>query len=259
MSSRISPLVLLALFLVLASGAAGQMDRIWIVDNTSLPDCPEIQGVVIGFLIPEQGMLLLSTQPVPGTAKIGELREGVLSFSQPPVGDFDLNTHQASNSPTTIWGTLDRVIPVGNRTGCIAFDRALFSDIDDFRTYIMWILDRYSEFTPADVTGGWAMRISDRIVTLDITPDGYGSAQIEVKEGGLTELRLSGQESMFAFLPVILDQQTGRVAVRVVGVEKSEEGGKKTYTDLGIVETSYEAPAVAPTQPLLEVRIVSIQ
>jgi len=258
LKSRISPLILLALVLGLAPGATGQMARIWIVDNTSLPDCPEIQGVVIGFLIPEQGVLLLSTQQVPGTAKIGELRDGVLSFSQPPVGDFDLNTHQAPDSPTTIWGTLDRVIPVGNRTGCIAFDRALFSDIDDFRTYIMWILDRYSEFTPADVAGGWAMRISERIVTLGVTPDGYGSAQIQVKEGGITELRLSEQESMFAFLPVILDEQTGRVAVRVVGVEKNEEG-KKTYSDLGIVETSYDAPAVAPTQPLLEVRIVSIQ
>jgi hypothetical protein len=63
---------------------------------------------------------------------------------------------------------------------------------------------------------------------------------------------------MFAFLPVILDEQTGRVAVRVVGVEKSEEG-KKTYSDLGIVETSYDSPAVAPTEPLLEIRIVSIQ
>jgi hypothetical protein len=259
MKSRIFPLVLLALAFGLASGAYGQADHIWIVDNTSLPDCPEIQGVVIGFLIPEQGMLLLSTQQIPGTAKIGELRDGVLSFSQPPLGSFDLNTHQAPDTATTIWGALDRVIPVGNRTGCIAFDRALFSDIDDFRTYIMWILDRYSEFTPAGVTGGWAMRISERIVTLSVTPDGYGSAQIQVKEGGLTELRLSEQESMFAFLPVILDEQTGRVAVRVVGVEKSEEGGKKTYTDLGIVETSYDVPAVATTQPLLEVRIVSIQ
>ena len=259
MKARNVFLVLVALALGLASGATGQTDRIRIVDNTSFPDCPEIQGVVIGFLIPEQGVLLLSTQELPGTAKIGELRDGVLSFSQPPLGRFDLNTHQAPDTPATVWGALDRVIPVGNRTGCIAFDRALFSDIDDFRTYIMWIVDRYTEFAPASVTGGWAMRISDRIVTLDITPDGYGSAQIQVKEGGLTELRLSGQESMFAFLPIILDEQTGRVAVRVVGVEKSEEGGKKTYTDLGIVETSYDAPAVTPTQPLLEVRIVSIQ
>ncbi|MGB3563907.1 MAG: hypothetical protein WBH85_15570 [Thermoanaerobaculia bacterium] len=258
MKSRIFTLVLLVFVFGLASGADGQMERIWIVDNASLPGCAEIQGVVIGFLIPEQGVLLLSTQQVPGTTKIGELRDEVLSFSQPPLGRFDLNTHQAPDTPTTIWGTLDQVIPVGNQTGCIAFDRALFSDIDDFRTYVMWILDRYAEFTPADVTGGWAMRISDRIVTLDITPDGYGSAQIRVKEGGLTELRLSGQESMFAFLPVILDEQTGRVAVRVVSVEKSEEG-KKTYSDLGIVETSYDAPAVAPTQPLLEVRIVTIQ
>jgi hypothetical protein len=258
MKSNIFTLVLLVFVFGLASGADGQMHRIWIVDNTSLPDCAEIQGVVIGFLIPEQGVLLLSTEQLPGTAKIGELRDEVLSFSQPPLGRFDLNTHQAPDTPTTIWGTLDRVIPVGNQTGCIAFDRALFSDIDDFRTYVMWILDRYAEFTPADVTGGWAMRISDRIVTLDITPDGYSSAQIRVKEGGLTELRLSGQESIFAFLPVILDQQTGRVAVRVVSVEQSEEG-KKTYSDLGIVETSYDAPAVAPTQPLLEVRIVAIQ
>ena len=258
MKSRIFPLVLLALAFGLASGAYGQADRIWIVDNTSLPDCPEIQGVVIGFLIPEQGVLLLSSRPFPDATKIGEIRDGVLSFSQPPLGRFDLNTHQAPDTPTTIWGTLDRVIPVGNRTGCIAFDRALFSDIDDFRTYIMWILDRYSEFTPANVTGGWAMRISDRIVTLSITPDGYGSAQIRVKEGGLTELRLSGQESMFAFLPVILDEKAGRVAVRIVSVDKNEEG-KKSYSDLGIVQASYDTTAVTPTQPLLEVRIVSIQ
>ena len=63
---------------------------------------------------------------------------------------------------------------------------------------------------------------------------------------------------MFAFLPVILDEQAGRVAVRVVGVEKTEEG-KKTYTDLGIVEASYDTPAVTPTQPLLEVRILGLQ
>jgi hypothetical protein len=258
MKARNVFLVLVALALGLASGATGQTDRIRIVDNTSFPDCPEIQGVVIGFLIPEQGVLLLSSLPFPGGAEVGELREGVLSFSLAPLGNFDLNTNQTSDIPLTVWGALDPVLPVGNRTGCIAFDRALFSDIDDFRTYIMWILDRYVEFAPAGVTGGWAMRISDRIVTLGITPDGYGSAEIRVKEGGLTELRLSEQESMFAFLPVVLDEQTGRVAVRVVDVEKSEEG-KKTYTELGIVEASYDTAGVAPTEPLLEVRILGIQ
>lgn len=258
MRNRISPLVLLTLVLVVASSATGQIDRIWIVDNTSLPDCPEIQGVVIGFLVPEQGLLLLSGQPFPGGAEVGELRDGVLSFSLAPLGSFDLSTNQTSDVPSTVWGALDPVLPVGNRSGCIAFDRALFSDIDDFRTYIMWILDRYTEFAPAGSIGGWAMRISERIVTLGITPDGYGSAEIRVKEGGLTELRLAEQETRFAFLPVILDEETGRVAVRVVDVEKGE-GGKKTYTDLGIVEASFDAPGVAPTEPLLEIRILSIQ
>ncbi len=258
MKARIVLSMLAALLLGLASGATGQTDRLWIIDNTSFPDCEEIQCVVIGFLIPERGMLLLSSLPFPGGTEVGELREGVLSFSLAPLGSFDLNTNQTSDVPLTIWGALDPVLPVGLRTGCIAFDRALFSDIDDFKTYIMWILGKYTEFAPATATGGWAMRISDRMVTLSITPDGYGSAQIRVKEGGLTELRLRGQESMFAFLPVILDEQAGRVAVRVVGVEKTEEG-KKTYTDLGIVEASYDTPAVTPTQPLLEVRILGLQ
>lgn len=258
MRGWISPLVLLVLVVGLASSATGQTDRIRIVDNTSFPDCPEIEGVVIGFLLPEQGVLLVSGVPFPGSVEVGELREGVLSFSVAPLGRFELKTHQADDIPSTVWGALDPVVPVGNRTGCIAFDRALFSDIDDFRTYIMWILDRYTEFAPAGTTGGWALRISDRSVTLGIRPDGYGTAEIRVKEGGLTELRLSEQESMFAFLPVILDEQSGRVAVRVVDVERTEEG-KKTYTDLGIVEASYEAPGVAPTEPLLEIRILSIQ
>ncbi|TNF73651.1 MAG: hypothetical protein EP299_07995, partial [Acidobacteria bacterium] len=133
MTARSLFTVLVALVLGLASGAVGQTDRLWIVDNTSLPDCPEIQGGVIGFLIPEQGVLLLSDRPFPGGSEIGEVREGVLSFSVAPLGRFGLNIHQAPNGPTTVWGTLDRVIPVGNRTGCIAFGRALFSDIDDFR------------------------------------------------------------------------------------------------------------------------------
>lgn len=258
MESRRIFSLLVALALGLAAGAAGQTNRLWIVDNTSFPDCPEIQGAVIGFLIPEQGMLLLSGLPFPGGSKIGELRDGVLSFSVAPLGRFELTAHQSPDETTTLWGTLDRVIPVGNRTGCIAFDRALFSDIDDFRTYIMWILDRYTEFAPAEVTGGWAMRISERIVTLGITPDGYGSVEIRVKEGGLTELRLTAHESMFAFLPLILDEETGRVAVRVVDIERDEKG-KKTYTDLGIIEASFDAPAVVPSTPLLEVRILAIE
>ena len=258
MKSRSVFSLLVALAVGLATGAAGQTDRLWIVDNTSFPDCPEIQGVVIGFLIPEQGVLLLSDRPFPGAAKVGETREGLVSFSLDPLGRFELNTNQAPDTPSTVWGALDRVIPVERRTGCIAFDRANFSDIDDFRTYIMWILGRYTEFAPAEVTGGWAMRISERIVTLGITPDGYGSAEIRVKEGGLTELRLREQESMFAFLPVILDEETGRVAVRVVDVER-DEAGKKTYTDLGIVEASFDTLGVAPTEPLLDVRILGIE
>ena len=59
-------------------------------------------------------------------------------------------------------------------------------------------------------------------------------------------------------MPIILDEKSGRVAVRVVDVNR-DAAGKKTYTDLGIVEASYDAPGVAPTEPLLEIRILSIE
>ena len=251
-------IALLVLLVGAASMAAGQEERIWIVNNAGLPDCPEIQGVFIGFLIAEQGLLLISPQPFPGARRVGELRGTTLSFSIDPVGQFDLATTLSYEDPVAVWGTLDRVVGVGNRTGCLAFDWARFTDIDDLRTYLMWLLDRYSEVTPPEVTGGWAMRFSKRMINLRVQPDGYGSAEIRVKEGGREELRLRDHPGRFAFLPVIYDEKTGRVAIRVYGVEPTDSE-RKIFTALEMVEASYDAPAVTATDPNLTIWVEAIE
>jgi hypothetical protein len=205
--------------------------------------CPRAEGIFVALLLPSTGSVLLATKPFPGAERVGEIEDRQIHFTLPGLGTRGLAVH---GSP-------------GGRSGCFSFGDRDFTSVDDLKTYLHWVLrDLFFRLRSENDAEPLALRIADRTVALQVSSPGLLPAVLRVREAGMVGLRLPGSVSTHYFQPVILDEDTERVAVKVLAKEGAFFG-EGTAREVAFVISERDVPGVTSTEPPLEIRPVAIE
>lgn len=221
--------------------------------------CSHAEGSYVAFLVPGRGTVLLATRPFPGAEPVGTAQGDRLRFSLPELGAVELALTSSHPGPVSIWGLLDRSLEIGHRTGCVSFGDREFTWVSDLKTYLHWVL-REVVFRLQPPGGGepLSLRFADRTVALEVSASGHRPAVLRVREGGTVGLRLPHSDVLFFFLPVILDEDGNRLAVKVL-----EKGGpffgSGAAREIAFVEVATDSPGVTATDPRFEIRLLGIE
>jgi len=215
--------VLAAVMLTGTTDASGFDDslRPEIVVSDSTSGCPSVEGVFVALLDPARGMLLLSAAPFPGGRVIGEARGGAINVALPGIGTWKLDRAGSSNSKVSLWAARYPFLSASGH-GCVAFDKQHWSSEGDLVTYLRWLVEEvYLELPAEERLRRPDFRMSHRQVMLRIERSGYGAIRLNGKEGATLACRYADSGRVYLFMPFVLDEPNGRVAVKAAATDGS--------------------------------------
>jgi len=236
----------LAAALFIGSAGAGTFDdslRPEIVVADSAAGCPSVEGVFVALLHPGRGMLLLSAAPFPGGRVIGDARGGSVDVTLPEAGTWKLDSAGSSHGQVPLWGARYPFQASSGR-GCVGFDKQHWSSEGDLVTYLRWLVEEiYLELPAEERLRRPDFRLSDRQVSLRVERSGYGAIRLNGKEGSTLACRYADSGRVYLFMPFVLDEPNGRMAVKAASTDGSyfDTTAKQT---IGWVVSSPEEPGV---------------
>lgn len=177
--------------------------------------CPSVAGAFVVLLDPARGMLLLSGAPFPGGHVIGDARGGEMTVNLPGGITWKLDRAGSDAGQSPLWGARYPFLAASG-FGCVAFDREHWSSEGDLVTYARWAVEEIYFQLPAEERQRRPdFRISDRDVAFRVERDGYGPFEMAGKEGSTLAGRYKDSQRTYLFMPFVLDEGAGRLAVRV--------------------------------------------
>jgi len=222
-------------------------------------NCPQAQGVYVALLVPGKGLALLATKQFPGSQQVGTVDRNRLRFGFPDLSSQELEVTSSQSGSLPIWGMMDHSLEIGDRSGCFSFGERSFSSEDDLKTYIHWMLrDVFFRLRDADESAPLGLRLADRTVTLEISAPGHLPVRLSTREAGTAGVRLPDSDTIYYFQPLILDEATKRVAVKVL-VKDGPFFGEGTAQEIAFVVAEFGSPRMTLSDPILEIRCVEIQ
>ena len=240
----------LATVLFVGSAGAGTFDdsqRPEIVVADSAAGCPSVEGVFVALLHPGRGMLLLSGAPFPGGRVIGDVRGGAIDVTLPGTGTWKLDSAGSSHGQVSLWGASYPFLATSGR-GCVGFDKQHWSSEGDLVTYVRWLVEEiYLELPAEERFRRPDFKLSDRQVSLRVVRSGYGAIRLNGKEGSTLACRYADSGRVYLFMPFVLDEPNGRVAVKVASTDGSYFDTTAKQTIGWVVSSPEEPGALADT------------
>jgi hypothetical protein len=229
--------------LILAAATAGATEglRPEIVVADPAAGCPSAAGAFVVLLDPARGMLILSGAPFPGGHPAGDARGGELEVVVPGVRGWRLERASSEIGQTPLWAA--RYPFLGAKgSGCVSFDRELWSSEGDLVTYARWLVEEvYLQLPAAERQRRPDLRLADRELSLRVEREGFGPVHLSGREGTTLACRYSDGPRLYLFMPFLLDEPAGRVAVQVAATEGSYFD-TTAKTTLGWVVAAPEEP-----------------
>jgi hypothetical protein len=210
--------------------------------------CPSAAGAFVTLLDPSRGMLLLSAAPFPGGHVAGDGRGSAMTISVPGA-EWSLDRIGSSQGQVPLWAARYPFLAASGR-GCVGFDRQFWSSEGDLVTYMRWLVEEvYLELPPAERQRRPDFRLADRRVDLRVDRPGYGPFRLSGKEGSTLAFRYQDGARIYLLMPFILDEATGRIAVKVASTD-GEYFDTSAKTPLGWVISSPSEPGTLADPPL---------
>lgn len=195
--------------------AAAEGLRPEIVVADAAAGCPSVAGAFVVLLDPNRGMLLLSGAPFPGGHVLGDARGGDMTVKLPNGTQWKLDRAGSSTGQSPLWGARYPFLAASG-FGCVAFDREHWSSEGDLVTYARWVVEEIYFQLPAEERQRRPdFRISSREISFRVNRDGYGPFDMTGTEGSTRAGKYEDSQRTYLFMPFILDEGSGRVAVRV--------------------------------------------
>jgi len=183
--------------------------------------CPSVAGAFVVLLDPGRGMLILSGAPFPGGHVLSDARGSEMTVNLPGGFSWKLDRAGSDAGQSPLWGARYPFLAASGY-GCVAFDREHWSSEGDLVTYARWVIEEiYLQLPPEERQRRPDFRISDREITFRVERDGYGPFDMQGAEGSTRAGKYQDSQTTYLFLPFILDEGAGRVAVRVSTTEGS--------------------------------------
>lgn len=186
-----------------------------IVVADAAAQCPSVAGTFVVLLDPARGMLLLSGAPFPGGHVVGDARGGELMVKLPGGIAWKLDRAGSNAGQSPLWSARYPFLATSG-FGCVGFDREHWSSEGDLVTYARWAVEEIYFQLPAEERQRRPdFQISDRDVAFRVERDGYGPFEMSGKEGSTQAGRYQDSQRTYLFMPFVLDEGAGRLAVRV--------------------------------------------
>jgi hypothetical protein len=210
--------------------------------------CPSVAGAFVTLLDPTRGMLLLSAAPFPGGHVVGDARGSAMTISVPGA-TWPLDRIGSGQGQVPVWAARYPFLAASGR-GCVGFDKQFWSSEGDLVTYARWLVEEiYLELPAEERQRRPDFRISDRQVSLRVERPGYGPFRLNGKEGATLACRYQDGARIYLLMPFVLDEATGRVAVKVAYTDGNYFDTSRK-APLGWVIASSEEPGTLPEPPL---------
>lgn len=195
--------------------AAGEGLRPEIVAADADAHCPSVAGAFVVLLDPSRGMLLLSGAPFPGGHVVGDARGGEMTINLPGGRTWKLDRAGSDVGQSPLWGARYPFLAASGY-GCVAFDREHWSSEGDLVTYARWVVEEiYFELPAEERQRRPDFRISNREIGFRVERDGYGPFEMRGTEGSTRAGKYQDSQRTYLFMPFVLDEGAGRIAVRV--------------------------------------------
>jgi hypothetical protein len=231
-SVKAALIVVVAAFSVVTPRAGNAQDvalRPTIVVTDAASGCPSIVGSFVSLLDPARGMLLLSAAPFPGGHVAGDAHGSSMTVSVPGV-KWPLDRIGSGQGQVPIWAARYPFLAARGR-GCVGFDKQFWSSEGDLVTYMRWLVEEvYLKLPEEERQRRPDFRLAGRKVSLRVERPGYDPFLLTGKEGSTLACRYQDGARIYLLMPFVLDEATGRVAVKVA------------YTDGAYFDTSKKAP-----------------
>jgi hypothetical protein len=228
--------------------AFGESLRPEIVVTDAASGCPSVAGAFVTLLDPARGMLLLSAAPFPGGHVAGDGRGSAMTISVPGA-EWPLDRIGSTQGQVPLWAARYPFLAASGR-GCVGFDKQFWSSEGDLVTYARWLVEEvYLKLPPEERQRRPDFRLADRRVSLRIERAGYGPFRLAGKEGSTLACRYQDGARIYLFMPFVLDEATGRVAVKVAYTD-GEYFDTSQKTPLGWVIAAPEEPGALAEPPL---------
>jgi len=225
------------------AGAFDDTLRPEIVVSDSASGCPSVEGAFVALLDPGRGILLLSAAPFPGGRVIGDARGVAINVALPGTGTWQLDRAGSSSGQVPLWGARYPFLSASGR-GCVAFDKQHWSSEGDLVTYLRWLVEEiYFELPDEERLRRPDIRLSNRQVSLRVERSGYGAIRLAGKEGSTLACRYTDSGRVYLFMPFVLDEPNGRVAVKAAFTDGSYFDTNQKQ-EIGWVVASPEEPGV---------------
>ncbi len=203
--------------------------------------CPSVEGAFIALLNPERGMLLLSAAPFPGGRFVGEADGSKMRIELPGTASWDLDHAGSSYGQVPLWGARYPFLAASG-AGCVGFDKQFWSSEGDLVTYLRWLVEEvYFQIPIQERRSRADFRLADRRVSIRVQREGYGPLHLSGKEGATLACRYDDSGRIYLFMPFVLDEPAGRIAVKVASTDGSYFD-QEAKTDIGWVVAAPDAP-----------------
>ncbi len=221
------------------SASTNLRPTIEIADGAS--GCPSVEGAFVVLLDPSRGMLLLSAAPFIGGHPVGDARGGEMALSLPGFGTWKLDRAGSNTGQVSLWAARYPFLAQSGK-GCIGFDKQHWSSEGDLVTYARWLTEEiYLELPPEERQRRPDFRLAEREVSFEVRRPGYGTFQLYGKEGSTKACRYKDSQRIYLFMPFVLDEADGRVAVKVFSTDGSYFDTTEK-TSIGWVVATTEEP-----------------
>ena len=194
--------------------------------------CPSVAGAFVTLLDPARGMLLLSAAPFPGGHVAGDARGSAMTVSVPGA-TWPLDRIGSDQGQVPIWAARYPFLAASGR-GCIGFDKQYWSSEGDLVTYARWLVEEIYLELP----------VEER----QRRPD-FRIFRLTGKEGATLACRYQDGARIYLLMPFVLDEATGRVAVKVAYTDGSYFDTSQKVP-LGWIIASPDEPGSLPEPPL---------
>lgn len=202
-------------------GWAEETLRPEIVVADAASGCPSVAGSFVVLLDPGRGMLLLSGAPFPGGRVAGDARGGAMTLALGGGREWALDRAGSSLGQTPLWAARYPFLAASG-SGCVGFDRERWSSEGDLVTYARWLVEEIYLDMPAEERRRRPdLRLGNRELSLRVEREGYGPVQLAGREGSTLACRYEDSGRIYLFLPFIVDESAGRVAVKVAATDGS--------------------------------------
>ncbi len=216
--------ILVATGLIAATAVSGwcfEATRPEIVVSDPDSGCPSVAGSFVVLLNASRGMLILSGAPFLGGHVVGDARGGEMTVSVPGAAGWKLEGAGSDVGQTPMWAARYPFLAASGN-GCVGFDRDHWSSEGDLVTYARWLVEEVYLQLPLEVRQRRPdLRLADREVSLRIERDGYGPVRLSGKEGSTLACRYEDSQRLYLFIPFVLDEAAGTVAVKVASTDGS--------------------------------------